>query len=134
MGSIDTIHGLGHRNATKLRKHGIRTTESLLKACHDRKGRRQFAAETGFDESQLLTWVNRAEMMRVKGIGEEYAGLLEAVGVDTVGALRRRNPANLLQRMVDANGKRRRVRRLPTEAMVARWVEEAGNLDPLVAS
>ena len=132
MGSIDTIEGIGHRAATKLRKNGVRTTESLLKRAGDRKGRRELAEATGQDEKQILEWVNRADLMRVKGIGEEYSDLLESAGVDTIKALRNRNPANLLAKMVEVNKKRKLVRRLPTEAMVARWVEEAKALEPMV--
>jgi predicted flap endonuclease-1-like 5' DNA nuclease len=76
--------------------------------------------------------VNRADLMRVKGIGEEYSDLLEAAGVDTVKELRNRRPTNLLKRMVDANKKKKLVRRLPTEAMVERWVAQAKELPPVV--
>jgi hypothetical protein len=34
--------------------------------------------------------------------------------------------------MVEVNAKKRLVRRLPTEAMVQRWVEHAGELEPVV--
>ncbi len=36
-----------------------------------------------------------ADLMRIKGVGEEYSELLEAAGVDTVKELRNRNAANL---------------------------------------
>jgi hypothetical protein len=70
--------------------------------------------------------------MRVKGVGEEYSELLEAAGVDTVKELRRRNAANLLQAIVELNNKKKRVRRLPTETMVTRWVDDAKLLDTVV--
>lgn len=132
MASIDAIEGIGHKHATTLRKHRVRTTEALLKRGATRKGRRELANETGLPERQLLEWVNRADLMRVKGIGEEYSDLLEAAGVDTVKELRRRNAANLLGAMVDVNAKKRLVRRLPTESMVQRWVDHAKTLDSVV--
>ena len=52
--------------------------------------------------------------MRIKGIGEDYAGLLEAAGVDTVKELTYRNPANLAKAMAAANTKRKLVRLLPS--------------------
>ena len=118
MASIDAIEGIGHKHATKLRKHRVRTTEALLKRGATRRGRKDLAAETGLSEKMILEWVNRADLMRVKGIGEEYSDLLEAAGVDTVKELRRRNAANLLNAMIDVNAKKRLVRRLPTESMV----------------
>lgn len=133
MASIDAIEGIGVRNATRLRKAGIRTTEALLKKGGAKKGRKELAATTGIGEKTILEWVNRADLMRVKGVGEEYSDLLECAGVDTVKELRNRNPKNLLKAMVDANTKKRLVRRLPTEAMVERWVAHAKTLDAVVS-
>ena len=132
MASIDTIEGLGHRQATKLRKARVRTTEALLKTAATRTGRRHLAEATGLAERSILEWVNRADLMRVKGVGEEYSDLLEAAGVDTIKELRRRNPRNLLGTMVEVNNKKRLVRRLPTETMVTRWVDYAKTLEPIV--
>ena len=132
MPSIDAIEGMGQRNATKMRKAGIRTTEALLKRAASRKGRRDLAAITELDEKQILIWVNRADLMRCKGIGSEYSDLLEAAGVDTVKELRRRNAISLTAKMITLNEQKRLVRRLPTEAMVGRWVEHAKTLEPVV--
>jgi predicted RecB family nuclease len=132
MASIDTIEGISHKQATALRKARIRTVEALLKKGSTRKGRREIAAATTISEKLVLEWVNRADLMRVRGVGEEYSDLLEAAGVDTVKELRRRNAGNLLAAMVAINAKERLVRRLPTEAMVLRWVEHAGQLDGII--
>lgn len=133
MAAIDAIDGIGHRNATRLRKAGIRTTEALLRRASNRKGRRLLAEATSFSDQQIMGWVNRADLMRIKGVGEEYADLLEAAGVDTVRALRNRNATNLLKKMVEQNRKRKLVRRLPTESMVDRWVRHAKDLPPVVS-
>ena len=83
MASIDTIEGIDHKQATSLRKARIRTVEALLKKGSTRAGRRDIAAATGIGEKLILEWVNRADLMRVNGVGEEYSDLLEAAGVDT---------------------------------------------------
>ena len=132
MASIDAIEGIGHRYATRLRKARVRTTEALLKHGATKQGRKQLADKTGLPDRQILEWVNRADLMRIKGVGEEYSDLLEASGVDTIKELRRRNAANLLIAMVEINKKKNLVRRLPTEAMVQRWVDHAKDLDPIV--
>lgn len=132
MASIDTIEGIGHRQATSLRKARIRTVEALLKKGSTRKGRHDIATETQIDEKLILEWVNRADLMRVRGVGEEYSDLLEATGVDTVKELRRRNAGNLLAAMVEVNDTQRSVRRLPTEAMVQRWVDHAKELEAII--
>ena len=133
MPTIAAIEGIGHRNATKLRKARIRTTEALLKRGGTRKGRKEVAQATGLGEKQILGWVNRADLMRVKGIGEEYSDLLEHAGVDTVKELKNRKPANLHAKMVEINQSKRLVRRLPTESMVEGWVEHAKRLKALVS-
>ena len=132
MTSIETIEGIGVKFATKLRKARVRTTEALLKRGATRKGRSDLAAETGLSAHQILEWVNRADLMRVKGVGEEYSDLLEAAGVDTVKELRNRRPDNLTAKMVETNEKKRLVRRLPTQSMVERWVAHAKDLPPVV--
>ncbi len=132
MASIDAIEGIGPKYATKLRKTRIRTTEALLKRGADRAGRKKLAEATGFSNHQILEWVNRADLFRVKGVGEEYSDLLEVSGVDTVKELRTRSAANLTEKMAEVNQKKRLVRRLPTESMVTRWIADAKKLSPAV--
>ncbi|MFQ5948048.1 MAG: DUF4332 domain-containing protein [Acidimicrobiia bacterium] len=130
--SIDAIAGIGHRDATKLRKARVRTTEALLKKATTRAGRRRLAKATRVTEKVILEWVNRADLMRVKGVGEEYSDLLEKAGVDTVKELRNRNPESLLAKMIEANESSRLVRRLPTLKMAEGWVRHAKRLPSVV--
>ena len=83
----------------------------------------------------LLTWANRADLMRVRGVGEEYSDLLEQSGVDTVKELRNRKPENLHAKMIETNiaKKGRIVRRPPSLGEVQRWVAHAKELDPMVS-
>ena len=134
MPSIDAIGGIEPARATKLRKARIRTTEALLKKGATRAGRKKLATATGFTEQQITEWVNRADLLRVSGVGAEYSDLLEAVGVDTVKELKTRKAASLHAKLVEANVHKRLVRRLPTEAMVARWVSAAAKLEPAIKS
>jgi len=131
MASITAV-GLPTREATKLRKNGVRTTDALLKVAATKTGRRNLAGKTKLAERDVLGWVNRADLMRVKGIGPEYADLLEVAGVDTVKELRTRNAENLLDAMTELNTRMRLVRRLPTTRMVVGWVGAARELEPVV--
>jgi len=114
--------------AATLKAIGIRTTGRLLEAAKDPKGRKALSAKTGIDEKCILRWANMADRMRIKGVGEDYAELLEAAGVDTVKELTYRNPGKLAKAMVDANTKRKLVRLLPSERTVVRWIEHAKKL------
>ena len=131
MASITAV-GLPTREATRLRKNGVRTTDALLRVAATKTGRRSLAGKTKLAERDVLGWVNRADLMRVKGIGPEYADLLEVAGVDTVKELRTRNPQNLLEAMTELNARKRLVRRLPTSGMVDDWIAAAKDLDPMV--
>jgi predicted flap endonuclease-1-like 5' DNA nuclease len=114
--------------AATLKSVGIRTTGRLLESAKDPKGRKQLAAKTCIDEKCILRWANMADRMRIKGVGEDYAELLEAAGVDTVRELKHRNPANLAKVMADVNARRKLVRLLPSEKAVGRWIEHAKKL------
>lgn len=134
MASISSIRSIGHRDATKLRKSKVRTTESLLEQASTRKGRAEVSQRTGISTADLLKWAQQADMMRVGGIGSEYADLLAAVGVDTIKVLRRRNAENLMVTMTHVNTRRRLVQRLPTVEMVEGWIVAAADLESIVTS
>jgi predicted flap endonuclease-1-like 5' DNA nuclease len=126
--SIAELDSLQPGIATKLRSFGIRTTSKLLEAAKDPKGRKSLAERTGLSPQCLLRVANFADKMRIKGIGEEYAELLEAAGVDTVRELKYRNPANLAKRIAEVNKRLKLVRALPSEKVVVRWIETAKKL------
>jgi hypothetical protein len=125
---ITDIDGIDGEATTILKSVGIRSTGRLLEAASTVRGRKMLAIKTGFDEKQLLCWANVADRMRVKGIRKEYAGLLQAAGVDTVKDLKYRNPGNLARAMSDANKKHKLVRMLPSEKVVGSWIENAKKL------
>ena len=132
MAKLEAIEGIGPVYAAKLRAAGIATTEALLKKGASRQGRKELAALTGLTEQQLLEWINHADLFRVKGIGPEYADLLEAAGVDTVPELAQRNPDNLYQKLLEVNAEKKLVRRMPTLEMVKDWVAQAKALPRVI--
>jgi predicted RecB family nuclease len=125
---ITDIDGIDGETAARLKSVGIRSTERLLETARTLRGRKRLAEQTKLDEKQLLRWANVADRMRIKGINKEYSQLLRAAGVDTVKELKYRNPANLAEAMADANKKNKLVRLLPSEKVVARWIDHAKKL------
>ncbi|RMH00659.1 MAG: DUF4332 domain-containing protein [Chloroflexi bacterium] len=125
MTKLTKIEGIGETYAEKLAAAGITSVESLLEKCATPQGRKAVAENTGISDALILKWANRADLFRIKGIGEEYADLLEAAGVDTVPELARRNPDNLYQALASTNEAKNLVRRLPTPGQVSDWVEQA---------
>jgi hypothetical protein len=129
---VTALHGCDDSAAVRLKALGIRTTEKLLNAAKDVKGRKALAAKIDVDEKTILAWANMADRMRIKGMGKDYAALLCAVGVDTVKELKYRNPARLAQAMAAANVKRKLVRAVPSEKVVVRWIESAKKIDTII--
>jgi predicted flap endonuclease-1-like 5' DNA nuclease len=130
--SLEHIEGIGPAYAENLKAQGLKTTADLLTAGSGPKGREGLAATTGISGRLILRWVNQADLFRIKGVGGEYAELLEAAGVDTVPELARRRADNLSQKMAEVNEQKKLVRRLPTENQVAGWIESAKGLPRMV--
>jgi predicted flap endonuclease-1-like 5' DNA nuclease len=128
--SIQEIEGIGAAYAEKLATAEIKTTDDLLELCCDPKGRKGMSEKTGLSETLILKWANMADLMRVSGIGPEYAELLEASGVDTVKELRTRNVENLTSKMNEINEAKKLTRAAPTASIVEKWVELAKSIDP----
>jgi len=130
--AILNIEGIGPKFAEKLRAIGIRTTKALLDRAKTPKGRRQLAADSGIEETRILKWANMCDLMRIRGVAEEYSELLEAAGVDTVKELKHRNAANLAAKMAEVNAERKLVRVVPGEKSISKWVAEAKTLEPMM--
>eukprot|EP00053_Salpingoeca_punica_P023551 m.10613 g.10613 ORF g.10613 m.10613 type:complete len:155 (+) comp5254_c0_seq1:70-534(+) len=129
-----TIESLGPVSAAQFEKIGITTVEGLLEAGRTKAGRHTLAGKvSGISEHQILQWCNRADLMRIKGVGEEYSDLLEAAGVDTVQELKHRKPEHLFEKMKDVASKAHgnqpgAVKRIPPLKTVKQWVARAKRL------
>lgn len=96
---IVDIQGIGPAYAEKLIAAGIETVDQLLEAGKTSKGRKELEEKTGISGKFILTWVNHADLFRIKGVGPQFAELLEASGVDTVKEFGHRVAANLVAKM-----------------------------------
>jgi predicted flap endonuclease-1-like 5' DNA nuclease len=128
MARLIDIEGVGKFHAERLEKLGISTQEDLLRACSTPSGRADLAARGNLTMEQVLNWANRADLARIKGIGDHYADLLEAAGVDTVPELAQRNAEHLHARLTEVNGDKFLVDRLPGASEVSDWVTEAKSM------
>ena len=122
------IEGIGPAYGDKLAGAGIKTTDQLLEKVANPVGRKEIAEQCGFSDKQVLSWVNAADLFRIKGVAGEYAELLECSGVDTVAELAQRNADNLAARMAEVNGEKKLTRRVPTGSQVADWIAQAKEL------
>lgn len=134
MHSIDSLNGMTHTEATKLRRARVRTTKTFLQIASTRSGRALLTRETGISSPKLLHWARRAELMKIKNLGRDYADLLEAAGVETVAELRRRNPESLHDLMQRINNKKKIVDRMPSLKRITNWVEDSKDIEINVTS
>lgn len=125
---ISRLPGIAPDAAAALKSAGIRTTGRFLEAAKSPKGRKLLAGKTAIEEALLLELANAADRMRIPGLGHEYAELIRAAGVRTVRELKFRTPANLAEKLAEANRLRKLVRVVPKEQTVGRWIEAAKKL------
>ena len=131
-GDTSYVEGIGSTYSERLREAGIRSPEALLEQGSTPKGRAKLAAASGISEKLILKWVNHVDFYRIKGIGSEYADLLEASGVDTVVELAHRNPVNLLEHLIQVNQQKKLVRQPPRLAQVVDWIAQAKSLPRVI--
>ncbi len=129
---LEYIEGIGKVYSQQLHAVGISNVDDLLNKGSTPKGRTDISKSTGISDKLILTWINHADLFRIPGIGQEYADLLEAAGVDTIPELAQRIPANLLEKMNATNVEKKLVRRLPSLSMVESWVASAKSLPRMI--
>ena len=129
---VEDIEGIGKQYGVMLREAGIKDTDGLLAAGRTPAQRKELADTTGISPKLLMEWINHADLYRIKGVGSEYADLLEAAGVDTVPELAQRNASNLAAKLAEVNETKKLVRTVPSEKVVADWVEQAKGLPRMI--
>ena len=125
---IIDIEGIGPTYAEKLESIGINNSDNLLEQGKTPDGRKDLVEKTGISSKLIMEWVNLCDLIRIKGVGEEYSDLLEEAGVDTVVELATRNAENLHKKMLEVNEEKNLVRSPPTLDQVTDWVAEAKTL------
>ena len=116
------LEGIGPIYNKALHAMGIKDTKQLWEA-----NPAKVARETGAPLSTVQSWQEMAELATVKGIGPQYAELLERSGVHSIDQLKNSNPDKLLKRvqekqdslLVNIQGNP------PGHAIVEHWISEA---------
>ena len=129
---IIDIQGVGPVYAEKLVAAGVETVDQLLERGKTPKGRKELEETTGINGKLILTWVNHADLFRIKGVGPQFSELLEASGVDTVKEFQHRVAANLVAKMTEVNEEKHLTKVVPTEKMVQKMIDQAKVLPPVV--
>lgn len=128
---LNKLYGMDDDAEARLKAYGIKYTDDLLAACDTNQGVEKLAMATGVAPDHLVTIVHRADLERIRGIGDAYIVLLEEVGVHSAQELAVVKPEDLRDRLNKANEEKKLVGRIPAPAMVNGWVRRAQYLTQL---
>ena len=127
------IEGVGPVFAEKLKAAGIEKASQLLEKCAKPAGRKALSEAADIADHLILKWANHCDLYRIKGVGPQFAELLEAGGVDTVKEFGHRVAANLEKKLVEVNEQRHLTRRVPSVKELEKMIAQAKEL-PAVMS
>ena len=123
---ILALEGVGPTYATRLKAAGLSTVRKFYEATRTQSGRESVARKTGIPQTTVVRLAQAADLMRIPGIGAQQAELLEAVGVDSIRDLARRDVRNLNDRVGTANNLGKRFAgTTPSILTLDRWVQSA---------
>lgn len=125
---ISKLNGVHPEVEARLKAYNIKDSEDLLRAYRTHGSVHNLAAHVGADAQVVAQLVQRADLARIRGIGEAYTGLLEAVGIQTTQDLADRSPEELRSEFERINDEQKLVGRVPALAMVNGWVTKARRL------
>ena len=122
---LNKLYGMQDDAETRLKARGIKYTDDLLRACRVPNGVNQLSQATGVEASYLTTIYHRADLERIRGIGDAYIALLEEAGIRDANDLAAANADELRDRLNKVNEEKKLVGRIPAPAMVNGWVRRA---------
>lgn len=111
---------------------GIATTTDLLDKCPDADSMKPVIDQMKLEDWVIRSWVSMADLMRVPGIGGQFAELLNFSDIHSVQALANANPSSLAAKMNQVNEKEHRVKDVPGKEVVAEWIDQAKKLKPRI--
>lgn len=129
---IETIEGIGTGFGAKLKADGIKSTEALLELCATDEGISRVCRCVDLDENTVRNWGTMADLIRIKGLGGQWAELLWRSGVTSVQDLATRDLEPLRARMKEVNESEHRVAEMPGEHRVSEFLKEAARLTPVL--
>jgi len=125
---IEEIEGIGAGYGKRLRGISINTTTDLLENCSNMAAVESVAGKIDMPPDVVRSWTSMADLMRVNGVGGQYAELLEFSNVHSVSTLADSDTEGLTLKMKDVNARENRVKEVPQTLIVTGWIKHAGTL------
>jgi len=130
--NIRNFSGMNHCIVDKLWGMGYRTNEDVLAKSTTSEARSRLARDVEADSDLILDLARRADLARIKGIGNLYAELLKQAKVFSIQDLAHQDVEDLYKNVLKLNEELRLTRRLPNIENVKQWVDTARRLEPMV--
>jgi hypothetical protein len=105
----------------ELPKAGIANLDDLVSKTKEKKERDELALRLLVPKETLIPWVEKAQLVQMKGLGIENLRLLERVGIQSVRALAGEDPERLYERIALALEGRPPLKK----AKIRIWIDEA---------
>ncbi len=123
---VEEIEGIGPAYGKKLRKIGVNTTcDMVLAFLRDEDNVSKAAKEMKVDADALRAWASMADLMKLPGVGGQFAELMQTVGISSVEELSTVNATSLHSDMVQFNKKTPIVPQVPSLEALSSWVKVA---------
>ncbi len=131
---VEEVEGIGPTYGNRLRAIKIETTEHLLEKCCESSQQTEASGHVKVESFVVGKWVSMADLMRIPGIRGQYAELLEASGIASVGEMARQEGAALAAKMARVNSEEHRTQSVPDPETVSGWIEGAKGLPAKIKS
>ena len=122
---IGKIKGTTPELVAKFESLGIHDSDTLLAQSKTYSQRSELAHKAGITVSDLKNLANRADLMRLKGVGGDLSNLLEEAGVNSCKELQHRVAEHLHKTLVDLRTSQHIAHHVPPVAHVQDWINQA---------
>ena len=126
--TISDLKGLQPEVKTKLEFEGIRNTQQFLERTRTPQQRAELAHKVGTTPVAIKELANRADLMRLTGVGGDFSNMLEEAGVNSCKELQHRVPEKLYTTLEALHTDKKIGHRAPALAQVTEWIAEAKKL------
>ena len=126
--TISDLKGLQPEVKTKLESEGIRNTQQFLEHTRTQQQRTELAHKVGTTPVVIKELANRADLMRLTGVGGDFSNMLEEAGVNSCKELQHRVPEKLYTTLAAIHTDKKIGHRAPALAQVTEWIAEAKKL------
>jgi hypothetical protein len=117
---IKDAYWIEFKYRNELPKIGVSSFEDLIQKTRGRREKEELALRLSIPKEKLISWIERAKLAELKGIGVENLRSLEAVGIHSILSLASENPDSLYIKMERILGPS-----TPKKAKLKIWIREA---------